>query len=107
MYFFRTFKKSTAPYKVHNVGLRYIKKYVVFCAGIVEQSVGARNRLGIGLSHRPARLHRLSETFLAISKKFKNQGSVPILKIDIANQSVSRAQVGNRYIIRLADSLIV
>jgi hypothetical protein len=27
MYFFRTFKKSTAPYKVHNMGLRYIKKY--------------------------------------------------------------------------------
>jgi hypothetical protein len=25
MYFFRTFKKSTAPYKVHNMGLRYIK----------------------------------------------------------------------------------
>jgi hypothetical protein len=26
MYFFRTFKKSTAPYKVHNMGLRYIKR---------------------------------------------------------------------------------
>ncbi len=25
MYFFRTFKKSTAPYKVHNMVLRYIK----------------------------------------------------------------------------------
>ena len=25
MYFFRTFKKSTTPYKVHNMGLRYIK----------------------------------------------------------------------------------
>jgi hypothetical protein len=25
MYFFTTFKKSTAPYKVHNMGLRYIK----------------------------------------------------------------------------------
>jgi hypothetical protein len=24
--FFRTFKKSTAPYKVHNMGLRYIKR---------------------------------------------------------------------------------
>jgi hypothetical protein len=24
MYFFRTFKKSTAPYKVHNMGLLYI-----------------------------------------------------------------------------------
>ncbi len=26
MYFFRTFKESTAPYKVHNMGLRYIKE---------------------------------------------------------------------------------
>ncbi len=25
MYFFKTFKKSTVPYKVHNMGLRYIK----------------------------------------------------------------------------------
>jgi hypothetical protein len=29
MYFFRTFKKSTAPYKVHNMGLRYIKPDMV------------------------------------------------------------------------------
>ncbi len=29
MYFFRTFKKSTAPYKVHNMGLRYINGYIV------------------------------------------------------------------------------
>jgi hypothetical protein len=28
MYFFRTFKKSTAPYKVHNMGLGYIKTYI-------------------------------------------------------------------------------
>ncbi len=31
MYFFRTFKKSTAPYKVHNMGLRYIKIKKVPC----------------------------------------------------------------------------
>jgi hypothetical protein len=30
MYFFRTFKKSTAPYKVHNMGLRYIKLSVQY-----------------------------------------------------------------------------
>ncbi len=29
MYFFRTFKKSTAPYKVHNMGLRYIKNLLL------------------------------------------------------------------------------
>jgi hypothetical protein len=34
MYFFRTFKKSTAPYKVHNMGLWYIKysmEYLFLC----------------------------------------------------------------------------
>ncbi len=31
------------------------------CAGILEQSMGARNRVGIGLSYRPARLRRLAE----------------------------------------------
>ncbi len=31
------------------------------CAGIFKQSLGARNRVGIGLSYRPARLHRLAE----------------------------------------------
>ncbi len=30
MYFFRTFKKSTVPYKVHNMGLRYIKNNINF-----------------------------------------------------------------------------
>jgi hypothetical protein len=29
-------------------------------AGISEQSLWARNRAGIGLSYRPARLHRMA-----------------------------------------------
>ncbi len=32
-----------------------------FSAGIFKQSMGARNRVGIGLSYRPARLHSLDE----------------------------------------------
>jgi hypothetical protein len=31
------------------------------CAGIFKPSMGARNRVGIELSYRPARLHRLAE----------------------------------------------
>jgi hypothetical protein len=31
-------------------------------SGILEQSMGARNRVGIGLSYCPARLHRLAES---------------------------------------------
>jgi hypothetical protein len=33
----------------------------LFSAGILEQSTGARNRVRIGLSYRPARLHKLAE----------------------------------------------
>ncbi len=32
-------------------------------AGIFKQSMGARNRVGIVLLYRPARLHRLAELF--------------------------------------------
>ncbi len=31
-------------------------------SGILEQSMGARNRVGIGLPYRPARLHRLAQS---------------------------------------------
>ncbi len=34
---------------------------LVIWAGILKQSIGARNRVGIGLSYRSARLHRLAE----------------------------------------------
>ncbi len=41
----------------------------VQCAGIIEQSMGAsRNRVGIGLSYRPARLHRLAESIPGLLK---------------------------------------
>ena len=32
------------------------------CSGIFKQSMGARNRKGIALAYRPARLHRLAES---------------------------------------------
>jgi hypothetical protein len=34
---------------------------LVYCAGSFKQSVGDRNRVGIALSYRPARLHSLAE----------------------------------------------
>jgi hypothetical protein len=37
------------------------RRIKVTCAGIFKQSMGARNRVTIGLSYRPARLHRLAE----------------------------------------------
>ncbi len=38
--------------------------YIVIRAGIFKQSLGARNRKGIGLSYRPARLRRLMAEFI-------------------------------------------
>jgi hypothetical protein len=37
------------------------KNGVVSSAGIFKQSIGVRKRVAIGLSYRPARLHRLAE----------------------------------------------
>jgi hypothetical protein len=34
----------------------------VACAEILEQAMGARDRTGIELSYRPARLHRMAES---------------------------------------------
>jgi hypothetical protein len=41
------------------------------CAGILEQSMRARNQTGIGLSYRRARLHRLTESIPGILKSLK------------------------------------
>jgi hypothetical protein len=46
------------------------------CAVILERSMGARNRVRIGLSYRPARLHRLAESIPRATEKFKNTVSV-------------------------------
>jgi hypothetical protein len=40
-------------------------------AGILEQSIGARNRVGIWLSYRPARLHRLAELIPGLLESLK------------------------------------
>jgi len=55
--------------------------YVSDGAGIFKQSIGARNRVGKGLSYRPARLHRLAELipwnrFLgSLNKSLQSSGS--------------------------------
>jgi hypothetical protein len=43
------------------------------CAGILKQSMGARNRVGISLSNRPARAR--------ICKRFGSQESIPQLYV--------------------------
>jgi hypothetical protein len=46
---------------------------LVICAGILEKPMVAksRNRVGIGLPFRPARLHRLEESILGLLKSLK------------------------------------
>ncbi len=41
---------------------QHINIYFLFCTGILEHSMGARNRVGLGLSYQSARLHRLAES---------------------------------------------
>jgi hypothetical protein len=41
--------------------LQVEKQNIILRARIFKQSMGARNRVGIGLPYRPARLHRLAE----------------------------------------------
>ncbi len=59
--------------------LGFLTILFAYNAVIFKQSMGARNRVGIGLLYRPAKLHRLAELitwnrFLG-SLKFKNLGS--------------------------------
>jgi hypothetical protein len=49
---------------------RQCKSYLS-SAGILEQSMGARNRVGIGLSYQPAWLHRLTELIPGLLKSLK------------------------------------
>jgi hypothetical protein len=48
-----------------------MKKYAILSAGILKQSMGARNRVGIGFSYWPARLHRLAESIPGLLKSLK------------------------------------
>ncbi len=48
------------------------------CARILEQSMGARKWVGLGLPYRPARLHRLAESIPGLLKSLK----IPSPEID-------------------------
>jgi hypothetical protein len=50
-------------------------------AGIFKEFMGARNRGGIGLSYRPARLHRLAEFIL----RNRFLGSINVYKYGLSS----------------------
>ncbi len=59
---FAFFKKLVnEKYYPFSSSIAYQVQIFTCCAGVLKQSVGARNRIGTGLSYRPARLHRLAE----------------------------------------------
>jgi len=69
-------------------------KWKQSCALILEQSMGVRNRVGIGLPYRPTRLHRLANRFLEFDcwppYKFKNAVSDKFwMKLDNLDSMVS------------------
>jgi hypothetical protein len=45
-----------------SIQMNHFQPAYLASAGIFEQSMGARNQVGIGFSYRPARLHRLAES---------------------------------------------
>ncbi len=55
-------------------------------AGIFKQSMGARNRVGIGLSYRPARLRRLEGIDSWAPQTFKNTGSAVTCQLSPAQR---------------------
>ncbi len=57
-----------------------------YSAGILEQSLGAKNRVGIGLSYWPARLHRLADSWAPKKLKILSLVGVAILYYPHADQ---------------------
>jgi hypothetical protein len=60
-------------------------EYRSYGAGIFKQSMGDRNRVGIGLSHRPASLHKLAE----IIPWNQFLGSINVYKYGLWSQSIT------------------
>jgi hypothetical protein len=52
--------KYTGPKNAQELLFFFSSSGLKASAGILEQSAGARNRVGIGLSYRPTSLHRLA-----------------------------------------------
>jgi hypothetical protein len=55
------------------VSLQFLRPWPAYvaCAGILKISMGPRNRVGIGLAYRPAKLHRLAESIPGLLKSLK------------------------------------
>jgi hypothetical protein len=64
-------------------------------AGILKQSRGARNRVEIGLSYRPARLHRLAE-FIPCRNRFL--GFINVYKYGFWLHRVAESVPWNRFL---------
>jgi hypothetical protein len=63
-------------------------------AGIVKQSMGARNRVGIGLSYWPARIHRLEESIPGLLEilKIPSLGSLKVRALHLPPLTICHKQ---------------
>jgi hypothetical protein len=59
-------------------GWSHFESVIFFLCLIFKRSMGARNRVGIGLSYRPARFFGIDSW---ASLKFKNSGSVLVKRL--------------------------
>jgi hypothetical protein len=78
-------------------------EHVSICAGIIERSMWARNRGGICLSYRPARLHSLAESIPGLLKSLKiqpyNEHIAPIGKVEYVQISLHSAKIFYKQVI--------
>jgi hypothetical protein len=63
--------------KAVHVVFKYLSRSL--WAGILEQYMRARNRVGIGLSYRPVRLHRMAESI----PRNRILGSINVYKYEL------------------------
>jgi hypothetical protein len=89
------------------IGLTQIS-FVKNCAGVFKPSMGARNRVGIGLSYRPARLHSLAELCQIWSGNFSSIGAHTQLHYhpDISRPQLPSADTTHREYMRVHEIII-
>ncbi len=73
---------------------------MAYSAGILEQSMGARKRVGIGLSYRLVRQHRLAESIPGLLKNLKLGPYILYILVQLNLSSDNLPLCGNTRILK-------
>jgi hypothetical protein len=73
---------------------------MAYSAGILEQSMGARNQVGMGLSYRLVRQHRLAESIPGLLKNLKLGPYILYVLVQLNMPSDNLALCGNTRIFK-------